>query len=233
MPALRPLLGRPRHANCADAAFALALLAPRLASAALTGRFPMAPSIQLSRILRGPQLCAPPSGASSRTPSLQLTAPGYFLGRRDSSSIPAKPSRKKRSFHLYPVLVLILYSWQSARKLSVCIAFNLNSIYLFHRFTLLPGYAFRARSVTYVLNLLCYLCPEPAPVEEKVRRRALLSSVAAVYDRRINDPISDMKLVRCPRSLIATSQLYLGSAGLANYGFYVVQPIRSVPTADI
>src|SRR5882724_12994942 len=55
-----------------------------------------------------------------------------------------------------------------ARKLSVCIALNANSIrssigsLFFHgmpRFYLTTP----PKSVTYVLNLLCYLCSEPAP----------------------------------------------------------------------
>jgi hypothetical protein len=42
--------------------------------------------------------------------------------------MPRTPSRKKRSFHLYPVFALIPYSWHSARKFSVRIALKANSI---------------------------------------------------------------------------------------------------------
>src|SRR6266566_9774137 len=83
--------------------------------------------------------------------------------------MPLIPSRKKRSFHLYPVLALIPYSSQSARKLSVPIAFNANSIrpsigsIFFHG---ISGHLLSLPcpcSVTYVLNLLFYLCSEPGP----------------------------------------------------------------------
>lgn len=44
-----------------------------------------------------------------------------------ASAIPSRPSAKKRSFHLYPVFALTPYSLQSARKLSVLIAFKANN----------------------------------------------------------------------------------------------------------
>src|SRR5207253_5420920 len=53
---------------------------------------------------------------------------GLLRGRGDCSSIPRTPSRKKRSFHLYPVFALIPYSWHSARKFSVRTALKANSI---------------------------------------------------------------------------------------------------------
>ena len=81
-----------------------------------------------SRILRGPQLpCANFKRTISHT-SPSGSCSGLLLGRRDASAIPSTPSAKKRSFHLYPVFALTPYSWQSARKLSVLIAFKANSI---------------------------------------------------------------------------------------------------------
>ncbi len=122
--ALRPLHRRPASRELRRRRFCVSSCSLQDSlKAALTGRFPMAPSIQLANLARPPpNSCAPPSSAPSRTPSLQLTAPGYFWADVTPPPSPAKPSsRKKRSFHLYPVLALIPYSWQSARKLSVCI----------------------------------------------------------------------------------------------------------------
>src|SRR5436853_5228193 len=62
-----------------------------------------------SRILRGPQdKCASFKRTISHTSS-SGSCSEWLFGRRDSSSIPAKPLRQKRSLHLYPVLVLIPY----------------------------------------------------------------------------------------------------------------------------
>src|SRR6266404_7794515 len=62
-----------------------------------------------SRILRGPQaICASFKRTISHTSS-SGSCLEWLFGRRDSSAIPAKPLRQKRSLHLYPVLVLIPY----------------------------------------------------------------------------------------------------------------------------
>src|SRR5262249_32828657 len=61
--------------------------------------------------------------------------------------------------HLYPVLVLIPYSWQSTRKLSVCIAFKANSIRCSIGSVFLQGIG---RLFNAFLSLKCYLCIEPA-----------------------------------------------------------------------
>jgi len=53
-----------------------------------------------SRILRGPQdMCASFRRTISHTSS-SVSCLQWLLGRRDSSSIPAKPLPRKRSFHL-------------------------------------------------------------------------------------------------------------------------------------
>src|SRR4030095_6724700 len=80
--------------------------------------------------------------------------------------IPLIPSRRTRSFHLWPVFVLIPYSWHKARKFTAPSAFNPNSIrscigslffhgmlWLLHHRSLkmLPMYS--TFCATYVLNL--------------------------------------------------------------------------------
>ena len=63
------------------------------------------------------------------------------------------------------------------------------------------------KSVTYVLNLLCYLCPEPAPKKSGrlITRRAVLAVAAALnafgVALMIRPPISDSRLPR--RSLLS------------------------------
>src|SRR5262249_34680795 len=86
-----------------------------------------------ARIFRGPQVrWAFLSRMISHTTD-SSNPPGLLAGRRDNSSIPCSPYSQNRSFHLYPVLGLIPYSWHKSRKLSVFIARNTNSTRWFIR----------------------------------------------------------------------------------------------------
>src|ERR1043166_935225 len=119
-------------------------------------------------ILRGPQCrCFCLSRMISHTTASSKPS-GLLLGRRDSSLSPLNPHSKNRSFHLYPVLVLISYSRHNSRKFSVLIAFNTNSVLWFIGSTCFHGIGQfiqnQPASVTHVLNHLCYLCIEPGPI---------------------------------------------------------------------
>src|SRR3954454_21550514 len=91
----------------------------------------------------------------------------WLNGLREHSSSPPQPCSMKRFFHLYPVLVLIPYSWHRALKFLLPNNFNANSIFWFIGSTFFHGIRqtieICRRSVTYVLNHLCYLCIEPGP----------------------------------------------------------------------
>src|SRR3954463_10033996 len=96
----------------------------------------------------------------------------WLNGLREHSSSPPQPCSMKRFFHLYPVLVLIPYSWHRALKFLLPNNFNANSIFWFIGSTFFHGIRqtieICRRSVTYVLNHLCYLCIEPGP-RERIR----------------------------------------------------------------
>src|SRR3569832_1901289 len=63
------------------------------------------------------------------------------------------------------------YSRHNARKLSVCCALSANSVLVSIRFLGCHGISQQpytaGQSVTYVLNLLCILCLEPAPTKHQ------------------------------------------------------------------
>src|SRR5881227_1703320 len=87
------------------------------------------------------------------------------------------------------------------RKLSVCIALTANSIrssigsLFFHgmpRFYLTTP----PKSVTYVLNLLCYLCSEPAPTLNH-QSRAPCSRKLSEFNRLTLQRFNDFPVPRC------------------------------------
>src|SRR3954471_23107684 len=99
----------------------------------------------------------------------------WLNGLREHSSSPPQPCSMKLFFHLYPCLVLIPYSWHRALKFLLPNNFNANSIFWFIGSTFFHGIRqtieICRRSVTYVLNHLCYLCIEPGPVAQSALPR--------------------------------------------------------------
>src|SRR5207248_383971 len=109
--------------------------------------------------------------------SLSPSAPGLWCGRRDSSLSPLYSPKHQT---LSPLVAgscrnSILPAQRSKVSPFQRPQSKLDS--LLHRFTLFPWHAevltspHHSKSVTYVLNLLCIRCPEPAPQPPYSKRR--------------------------------------------------------------
>src|SRR5437764_10504915 len=125
------------------------------------------------------------------------------------------------------------------RKLSVCIALTANSIrssigsLFFHgmpRFYLTTP----PKSVTYVLNLLCYLCSEPAPILPLRQRQRQLPEITSSYRALLlpngRPALIAMRVARAGKHLPDAFQRHLRSRPRRHTKCQLGHKLRRVPS---